>query len=106
MEKKLRQLFDYQKFANNEKLASLINETLEKYSPEDLENSSVVKFDANRKKAALSDDELFGVNAAMGSGSGNSTVTCYCDNCKKQTQFIVYSGARGKCTVCGCMKDI
>ncbi|MCR4901518.1 MAG: hypothetical protein K6A23_01550 [Butyrivibrio sp.] len=64
MEDKIKALFDYQKFANNEKLASVIGSVLEKYSPEDLNNSKVVKFERKANVEKLSDDDLFGVNAA------------------------------------------
>ena len=46
MEKKLSRLFDYQRFENNARLGALIRETEE------------------RSVRALSDDELFAVNAA------------------------------------------
>lgn len=46
MENKLRKLFEYQCFENNSRLEKLINETESRYA------------------AALSDDDLFMVNAA------------------------------------------
>ncbi len=46
METKLRKLFEYQRFENNSRLENLINETEIRYA------------------AALSDDDLFMVNAA------------------------------------------
>jgi len=106
MENKLRKLFDYQKFEKNDRLAAMIEETLQKYSPEDAENSNVVKFGAPKKATALSDDELFGVNAAMGTQETTTTVTSYCENCKKDTTFIVYSGTRAKCSICGTIKNL
>lgn len=33
--------------------------------------------------------------------SGLSTVTSYCPNCERDTIHIVFSGGRGKCSVCG-----
>ena len=33
--------------------------------------------------------------------TGVSTVTAYCSNCGKNTEFYTASGARGKCSVCG-----
>lgn len=46
METKLRKLFEYQRFENNSRIEKLINETESRYA------------------AALSDDDLFMVNAA------------------------------------------
>lgn len=46
MEKKLRSLFDYQRFENNKGLERLIRDTESRYSK------------------AISDDDLFNVNAA------------------------------------------
>lgn len=46
MENKLRKLFEYQRFENNSRLEKLISETESRYA------------------AALSDDDLFMVNAA------------------------------------------
>ena len=46
MEKKLKKLFDFQRFAKNEKLEKLIRETESRYAAE------------------LSDEDLSGVNAA------------------------------------------
>ena len=36
--------------------------------------------------------------------SGLSTVTSYCPNCESDTIHIVFSGGRGKCSVCGTPK--
>lgn len=110
MDKKLRQLFDYQKFENNERLANVINQTLARYDSEETESEKVIQFKQKGTITRLSDDDLLDVNAAQGIGhmakSNNGTVTCYCENCKKQTSFIVYSGARGKCSICGTMTDL
>ena len=46
MENKLKRLFDYQRFANNERLAGIIEET------------------ESRRSAELRDEDLFTVNAA------------------------------------------
>ena len=54
MEKKLRGLFDYQRFENNSRLAKLISETEERYNVSG----------ARRNSAMLSDDDLAFVAAA------------------------------------------
>ena len=35
--------------------------------------------------------------------SADVTASHFCPNCQKVTQFIVFSGARGKCKECGTM---
>ncbi len=58
MEKKLRKLFDYQRFSNNKKLAFLINDTLSRYFPV--------------SQGELSDDDVDFLNAAGTVFSGKS----------------------------------
>ena len=36
-----------------------------------------------------------------GAGTG---VTAYCQTCGKKTEFTVFSGARGRCNVCGTIR--
>ena len=51
-------------------------------------------------------------NVTGGGGSKNSqnsaerTVSAHCPHCNKTTTFIVYSGSRGKCKVCGNVSQI
>ena len=38
--------------------------------------------------------------------SGEINTQHYCEHCKKITNFIVYSGARGRCKECGNRQDV
>ena len=50
----------------------------------------------------LNDDEM----AAVSGGAGSGEKTAKCEKCKVNRQFIVYSGNRGKCSVCGNMQTV
>ncbi len=66
MEDRLKTLFDYQRFAQNKHLASVIDGVMDKYSTEK-KDSVVVPFEAKHNRAELlSDDDLMDVNAAQG----------------------------------------
>ena len=45
----------------------------------------------------LTDDEL---EKVAGGAGGTSSVKHYCDSCKKDTLFSLYSGGRAICSVC------
>ena len=34
------------------------------------------------------------------SGKNDKTAIAYCEHCKKETTFIVYTGGRARCSVC------
>ena len=55
---------------------------------------------------AINDNELLNVNGGRSTSpskdsGGENKVKVFCPECKETTTFIVYSGARGKCTKCG-----
>lgn len=57
-----------------------------------------------KEKTVLSDVVDENKLAAAGNltdNSGMRTVTSYCSNCQSDTIHIVFSGGRGKCSVCG-----
>lgn len=85
---KLSQLFDLQKFAENEELEDVINETHSRYS-----TSNIIE---------LSEDELEYAAAGINSRD-NETRTCeaMCPKCNKRTTFHCYSGGRAVCLTCG-----
>ncbi len=49
----------------------------------------------------MNDEEM----AAVSGGAGGET-DAKCDKCGVVRKFIVYSGNRGKCTVCGHMQNV
>lgn len=65
----------------------------------------VSKFDSLEEKKniiaqagmELTDDEL---EKVAGGAGGKSSVKHYCDSCKKETSFNLYSGGRAICSVC------
>ncbi len=67
----------------------------------------------------LRDDELSGIYggsdisisvgqelANKNNSSASSTVISYCDDCKKYTNFKLFSGGQAKCSICGFAKRI
>lgn len=85
---KLSQLFDLQKFAENEELEDVINETHSRYS-----TSNIIE---------LSDDELEFAAAGVNSrDDGAMTCEAMCPKCNKHTTFKLYSGGRAVCLTCG-----
>lgn len=79
----VRNLFDFQKIAENKDMADIINSVEAKYG------------------TALSDDEL--ELATAGAGDANAqTVQHMCDKCKRITSFRLMSGGRAVCTEPGC----
>ena len=57
-------------------------------------NMEELEFDELRK--------VDGGSQVLGSSAGVEA-SHFCPNCQKVTQFIVFSGARGKCKECGTM---
>lgn len=59
------------------------------------------------RENVINDDELLNVTGGGGKSKASSDsssenkVKVYCPECNQTTTFIVYSGARGKCTKCG-----
>ncbi|WP_458457684.1 hypothetical protein [Pseudobutyrivibrio sp.] len=50
-------------------------------------------------------DELAKVGGGVNQSDSQEIVADhYCPTCKKTTKFVVYSGARGRCKVCGTMQ--
>ncbi len=49
--------------------------------------------------ASLSDDELDGVVGGLGA-EAPKTVIAYCPGCKKNSEFEIFSGTRGRCKKC------
>ncbi|MBE5919992.1 MAG: hypothetical protein E7272_09130 [Pseudobutyrivibrio ruminis] len=57
------------------------------------------------KSKELKLDELAKVGGGVNQSNSQEIVADhYCTTCKKTTKFVVYSGARGRCKVCGTMQ--
>ena len=89
--KKLRRIFDFQKFEKEPGLGGVINDTMS--------TSSGVR--------KLSDDELEyaagGVGAGSNTGEPDSDFTignAFCPKCSKVMKVRIHSGGRGYCTKC------
>ena len=61
--------------------------------------------DKNLDNNKLNLDELDVVSGGSDvSFSEEKTIKHYCNKCGKKTNFIVFTGARGRCQVCGTME--
>lgn len=55
--------------------------------------------DKNLSMKELSEDDLDSIIGGVNT-QANSTATCYCSQCKKDTTHRLASGGRGRCTIC------
>lgn len=83
----IRNMFDFQKIADNKKLGEVVSMLENKYG------------------VALSDDDLELATAGTGSGAVQ-TVERMCDKCKCTRTFRLMSGGRAVCTAPGCNNQI
>ena len=61
--------------------------------------------DKNIKELDL--EELETVAGGMElAGMREKTAVCYCNTCKKKTDFVVFTGTRGRCKVCGNIQEV
>ena len=82
-EKKLRKLFDFQRFEKDEKLQEVIDGTLQ-----------------NANIRLLSDEELEFAAGGKEMEKENTKTEGYCASCGKMVPVAVFSGGRYRCTIC------
>ena len=84
-EKKLRKLFDFQRFEKDEKLQEVIDGTLQ-----------------NANIRLLSDDELEFAAGGKEMDKDESKTEGFCVKCGKMMPVAVFTGGRYRCTACKC----